>query len=154
MKNLAQTPFLEELLADALKTQNSQFKIKHNDDYDSELTDYEEIDTKQNNKCKSKKETLSSSENDDEVEEDDDDDDNNQVNASNNKKITKQHVYHRSIRVDELNLTLKEPNGVLTSHLLNTIRSITNPTNAIVNPSLLFGSLCKKYDFFSLFYRL
>lgn len=41
-KNLAQTPYLVEQLSENQKTEDLVFRIKHNDEYDSELTDYEE----------------------------------------------------------------------------------------------------------------
>ncbi len=115
------------------------------------MTDYEEIETKTNNINKQKKDILSSSEdeNEDEEEGEEGEEETKNENKSDNKKSNNtKHVYHRSIKVDDLNLILKEPNGVLTSHLLNTIRSITHSTCAIVNPSTLFGSLCKKYASF------
>jgi hypothetical protein len=95
--------------------QERPFIIKHNDDYDSELTDHEE----ENDHPATNKET----------------------------KKDKEQKIHRSIRLSELHLVLKAPGGqnqsYLGKHLAELILNMNNNTGT-VNPSNLFGAMCKR----------
>lgn len=115
-KNLAQTPFLDELLNQSLQTTNSNLVISHNSDYDSDQTDYDEVDVAESSKASEKS----------------------------NNKVRQQH--HRSIRVKELSLILKEGPGILTRQLNEVIKTMKSPNcPSVVNPNSLFGAVCKKY---------
>ena len=94
--------------------------IKHSDDYDSEVTDQEELDESDMNKS---------------------DKDQEQDDFRNKKKQSNR--VHRSINVKELNVTLKEPPGALGRQLGDLLKTMSS-TNAVVNPSTLFGLVCKK----------
>ena len=142
-----------------LKTHNLQLVVKHNDDFDSELTDFEEeaelakvssikISNNNNNtNQKNKNITISSIKVDDDSDSEDTKSDFN--NNSDHKKSAKQEA-HRSIRLNELNLVLKEPPGSLTKTLFDVIKSMTS-SSSTVNPNSLFSAVCKKLvDFKSL----
>ena len=141
------------MLNENLKTLNLQLVVKHNDDFDSELTDFEEeaelgkassikISNNNNNtNQKNKNITISSIKLDDDSDSDDTKSDFN--NNSDHKKPAKQES-HRSIRLNELNLVLKEPPGSLTKTLFDVIKSMTS-SSSTVNPNSLFSAVCKKF---------
>jgi hypothetical protein len=154
---LAQTPYLEHLLELNLKSTNCQYSVKHNDDYDSELTDYdEEAEYKMKNiktKQKSPKNVtvvdylLSDDENNNNKNDSD-----LELTGKNNKKSSKQNLKneksqtHRSMRVETLNLTIKEHGqGTLIRYFYETIKQMKQ-SHSIISPSHLFGAVCKKYS--------
>ena len=117
---MSQTVCLKELITENQATHNKQLVIKHLDDYDSEVTDQEESDESD----------LKKNQNNDEQED------------FRNKKKQPNRV-HRSINVKELNVTLKEPPGALGRQLEDLLKTMSS-TNSVVNPSALFGLVCKK----------
>lgn len=125
---MAQTRLLEELLNDLLNTANlSQFNycVKHDFDYDSDLTECEEADLVENKSSNSSSSQETNG------------DDDEKKKPSNSKS-------HRSMRVKELNLVIKEGPGLLTRRLHETLKSIRSTNSSVVNPNNLFTSLCKK----------
>ncbi|CAF0749790.1 unnamed protein product [Brachionus calyciflorus] len=127
LQNLAHTPFLVDLLMDNQKSIDLKCTLKHNDDYDSELTDYDE-ESDVNLEKKVSNLDLS-------------DDETPQSKSKDNTS------YHRSIPVKELHLTLRETPGILTRHLLEIIQRM-NSSNTCQNPGALFSSVCKKVPSF------
>lgn len=123
LQNLAQTPYLVDLLNENVKSIDSKYTIKHNDDFDSELSDHEDPELTLNLKMTSL--GLSEDEND--------------------KDMTNEDP--KSIRVKELNLILKESPGQLTKSLLDIVQKM-NSSKACQNPSSLFSSVCKKVPVF------
>ena len=66
-----------------------------------------------------------------------------ELNNTNSKRLL-----HRSVRLNELTILLKEQNGATGSFLgkqLSDLIKNMNNNSGIVNPSLLFSSVCKKY---------
>lgn len=122
LQNLAQTPYLVHLLNENIQSIDSKYTIKHKEDFDSELSDSDEAEFGLN-------EQISS------------------INLNNEGKESNQIENKRSIYVKELNITLKEIPGQLTRHLLEIIQKM-NSSNTCQNPSLLFGSVCKKVPLF------
>lgn len=117
LKNLAQTRLLEEVLHEIISVSGPcEIAIRHNPDYDSDLTDCDES------------ELLDQS-------------------ANLNDTKSEPAKTHRSIRVKDLNLTLKEGPGLLTRRLHEVIKSIRSSGSGVVNPNNLFTSVCKKFDF-------
>lgn len=132
LQNLAQTPFLEQLLDENmhLAESNHTLSIKHNDDYDSELTDFEENvhhvngsnnANDHNNNSSGKKKTDADAEKDKE----------------------KQRS-HRSIPVRDVELLITEPMGILTIQLYELIKNMKS-CHSVLTPNLLFSAVCKKY---------
>ena len=122
LQNLAQTLYLRHMITENLTTENKKLLIKHNYEYDSDLTDNEIEDIDKTKKAHYGKHDSS---------EDSDDD-------SSKKKKT-----HRSIKVDELDVILKETPGILGKQLGDTIKNMIS-SRTVVNPSNLFGLICKR----------
>ena len=117
------------------------FFLRHNDEYDSELTEQEESDVEEKpDKSITKPKYLSE-------ESDSEDSLVNGENKPNKKKTKKVEKFHRSIRVDDLKLVIKEPPGVLGRELNEVIKKMTE-SSSVVNPSAVFSNLCKKYQFY------
>lgn len=135
LQSLSQTAHIHNLIIDNSNTLNQKFTIEHNSDYDSDLTDHEEDD---NNK-----KTISNKKNDftRNIDSDDDDDsrDGNECDDVEKEKTT----HHRSMRVNRIDLVLKESPGLLSKQLGEVIKSLTS-SRSVVNPSSFFGSICKK----------
>ncbi|RMZ96213.1 ubiquitin carboxyl-terminal hydrolase 45 [Brachionus plicatilis] len=122
LQNLAQTPYLADLLNENLKSIDSIYTIKHNDDFDSELSDHEDPESALDLKVSS-------------------------LSLSDDENESKKNQDQKSIKVEELNLTLKESPGHLTRHLLDIIQKM-NESKSCLNPSSLFASVCKKVPAF------
>ncbi len=144
---------MEQLLDENLKSTSAKILIKHNDDYDSELTDYDE-EVEQNSKSSKGKATssnksLSNVSKQPNYMSDDDDSDENQAETCSVTKFVKEKkdqkvtVTHRAIRLADLDLTLKETPGVLTRHFYEVLKSMKT-SNSVINPTTLFSSVCKK----------
>jgi hypothetical protein len=156
---------LEQLLDENLKSTNMKITIRHNDDYDSELTDFDEEAAAGGGKSSAKSSAKSPSNvskqpsyipgggdsdcgND---EEDDDSDEKRPESCSMIKQLVKdrreQHkaaqVTHRSIRLGQLDLTIKESPGVLTRNFYEVVKNMKT-SNSVINPTALFSSVCKK----------
>ena len=138
-KNLAQTPHLEELLREYSNSQEKQFVLKHNDDYDSELTDFDEDETTPNGKKDTPKPDHSE-ESSNEIE---------LISAKNDNENKTNGKVHRSMRLNDLTILLKEQSGAtpnnsfLGKQLADLLKNMNNSAGT-VNPSVLFGSVCKK----------
>ncbi len=148
---------MERLLDKNLKSDNAKFIIKHNDDYDSELTDFEEETDLQNTSKSSKgsgkvssltKSLCNVSKQPSYISGDEDSDENQAETCSvakfvKDKKDQKANVTHRAVRLPDLDLTLKESPGVLTRHFYEVVKSMKT-SHSVINPTTLFSSLCKK----------
>lgn len=141
-----------------MKSNDLQLIIKHNDDYDSELTDFEE----DSNSCLKSSEVKSG--NRDEAENEENacnsnfNSDNRQMDFNNNSNsISKSRSNsvassqnsndsqtHRSIRLKDLNIVLTEAPGPLTRSLYELIKSM-NTAGSTVNPSSFHSAFCKKF---------
>lgn len=120
LQSLAQTLYLRHMLAENLITENKKLTIQHNSDYDSELTDNEEDDF-------NKKHEKNYS-----------DDEEDSEDSGEDKKSS-----HRSIRVEDLDIILKESPGIMGRQLGDTIKNMVS-SRTVVNPSNLFGLICKR----------
>jgi hypothetical protein len=130
---LSQTPHLLELIELSETTLNKQLHIKHDNDYDSELTDYEE---EEEDPMKKEKKAINGN-----VVVQKFSDESDTSRDENNEKDSRT---HRSIRVPEIDLILKEPQGNLTKQLGVVIKNMTS-ANTVVNPTTLFGLLSKRF---------
>jgi hypothetical protein len=155
------------LLSENLKSNDLQLTIRHNDDYDSELTDFEEdssfclksssSETKSNIRDDEDNEENASGlngYNDDKQMDFNNNNNNNHVSKSRSNSVTSSQKSndsqtHRSIRLKDLNIVLTEPPGSLTRSLQELIKSM-NTTGSTVNPSSFHSAFCKKYGFVSL----
>lgn len=122
LQNLAQTPYLVYLLNENIQSIDSRYTIKHNEDFDSELSDHDEAESRLNLQISC-------------------------LNLNNEQNNSEKMENKKSIRVNELNVILKEIPGQLTRHLLDIIQKMNN-SNTCQNPSSLFGSVCKKVPLF------
>lgn len=136
---MSQTPHLQELIEVNAASQNKQLHVKHDSDYDSELTDYEpeEEDPKKKPKKPANGNVVIQKFSD----ESDDDDESSDENTNKDSKT------HRSMRVPAIELILKEPQGALTKQLGAVIKNMTSAFT-VVNPTTLFGILGKRFDNF------
>ena len=132
------------MLRDNQSTLEGDHLIKHNDDYDSELTEHEESEDEKEekpmeskpNKNITKENYISDSGNESEDE---------LINKKNKIMAKKaENIYHRSIRVDEVKLSLKESPGALGRELNELIRKMTSSWS-VVNPSAVFSIVCKRF---------
>jgi len=151
---LAQTSYLKELLGDNLKSENVPFFVEHHDDYDSELTDHEEVNSESETKKDKRRANNVTLQNHIKLDDESDEQDREEEIKEKKKKLKSKSakslkenelptVYHRSLRLDSLSLVLKESPGPMTKHLFETIKNMTN-TKGVVNPMSLFFTLAKK----------
>jgi ubiquitin carboxyl-terminal hydrolase 16/45 len=138
LQNIAQAPYLEELLSENLKSNDIQFNIRHNDDYDSELTDFEEdshfcLKKSNTHDEENPKETSSMSQSD--------------FNNNSTRRDSASGQSHRSICLKELNLVLNESPGPLTRTLHDLIKSMYS-SSSTVNPSAFHSAFCRKIPHF------
>ena len=151
-KNMAQAPYLDELLNENLKSNDLQLSIKHNDDYDSELTDFEE-DSSFCLKSSTNNADDNDKNNNNDVFTDKQMDFNNNSNSrssgingsavSNNNDSSKS-GQHRSIRLKDLNILLTDPPGQLIRSLHELVKSM-NSSSSTVNPNNFHSAFCKRY---------
>ena len=150
------------MLTENLKSNDLQLTIRHNDDYDSELTDFEE----DSSFCLKSSETKSNIRDEEDNEENasglngnnddkqmDFNNNNNHVSKSRSNSVSSSQKSndsqtHRSIRLRDLNIVLTEPPGSLTRSLHELIKSM-NTTGSTVNPSSFHSAFCKKYGLVS-----
>lgn len=112
-KNLSQTRLLTELLRENLEgALPYQIHIKHNPDYDSDLTDCDESQIVEK-----------------------------PTDSPEKKPPSKP---HRSVRVKELSLEVKEGPGLLTRRLHDVIKNMRSASSGVVNPNELFKPVCEK----------
>ena len=142
-KNIAQAPCLDELLSENLKSNDFQLTIKHNDDYDSELTDFEEDSRFCRNAINDEEEINDTKNNGNNS----DDCVDKQMDFNNNAKSnggSDSSTQHRSLRLKELNVVLADGPGALTRSLFELINSM-NSSNSTVNPSSFHSAFCKRF---------
>ena len=135
-QNIAQAPLIEELLSENLKSIEAKLCIKHNDDYDSELTDFEEDSTI----CfKTNASNTTTNEDNDSYMPYNLSDFNNNTNS-----LTVPTSGHRSIRLKEMHIVLNEGPGFLTRSLHELIKAMSS-SSSTVNPGGFHSAFCKKY---------
>lgn len=138
---MAQTQLLEELLSEILTGPcPSKLSIKHHEDYDSDLTDCDEAEI-----VAEKTGDLNRTQNGEESE---------RSKKSSVTSPTKEAKVHRSIRVKDVDLVVREGPGLLTRRLHETIKNIRSANSNVVNPNNLFTSVCKKYANINVFITL
>lgn len=138
---MSQTPHLQELIEANAASQNKQLHIKHDSDYDSELTDYE---PEEGDPKKKPKKPANGNVGVQKLSDDSDDESESSNESPDNESRT-----HRSIRLPEMELILKEPQGPLTKQLGAVLKNMTS-NFTVVNPTTLFGILGKRFDYFYL----
>lgn len=122
-----------DLLKENFGTQNKHFLIRHNSEFDSELDDEEDGNEENRSKSGGKSTTGDSDSSDLDLVNGDSD---SVTNSSSSNSP-------RSMRLNDMTITVKDASGPLTRQLFETIKSMT-ASRTTVNPSPLFGQICKK----------
>jgi hypothetical protein len=140
LQNLAQTPFIEELIAEALRKSNDGFSllIKHTDEYDSELTDDDDKDDA-NDEQPENDGSISNTR----VKSNDHNNNTKVVAATATSDRDRRQPNNRSVRVKDIELAVKDPVGQLTRSLHEIVR-LMKSSNSVLSPNSLFAAVCKK----------
>ena len=131
---MSQTVHFQELIEGNLSTENRNLLISHESDYDSDLTDTEEIIEANNSNFKKSNQNVVIPNYID---------DSSGVSDDDRSRDDEEEKSHRSIPVENLRVVLKEPPGLLNIQLGDVIKNMT-ASRKVINPSTLFGLLCKK----------
>lgn len=142
LQNVAQAPYLLDLLKENFGTQSKHFLIRHNSEFDSELDDDGDESScavNESSRSASVSKVVAAGDSDSSS-----DVDLVSGDSSVTTTATKSSAQSpRSMRLSDLHITVKEASGPLTRQLFETIKSMTT-SRTTVNPSPLFGQICKK----------